>query len=277
MNFKGLRLFTGTVAAIALLGGTGFAQTLAPNQTAGFAKGKLFTFTYTENFDCVDEPTTDLNFNGIKAQSDPDEMQTPICQVGTSPVFDPTGVKVKKTDKLYVIMPFFSVDNDQNPNDAIPCPANPRPGLVCGPALGSFLISNFGAVVEAYKATPNPAITVQCPAPDEAPGTCTMHASTVDLAPALAALGVIPTPPTANVFTPTPNHSHVIQVDFNQKRPVWWQVIPVLIKNQSDWPTADASSGITSFKALKAAEKANAAIEVPSNFFLFFGSQKMHM
>lgn len=220
MSFKFLRLFPVALAAVALLGGTSLAQTLAPNQTAGFAKGKLFTFTYTENFDCVDQPTDDLNFNGIQAQSDPGEMQTPICQVGTSPTIDPTGAKVKTTDKLYVLMPFFSVDNDQNPDDAIPCPANPRPGLVCGSALGSFLIANFGAVVEAYKATPNPAISVQCPTPNETAGTCTMHASTVDLAPALAALGVIPSPATANVFTPTPNHSHLIDVDFNQKQAV---------------------------------------------------------
>lgn len=52
-------------------------------------------------------------------------------------------------------------------------------------------------------------------------------------------------------------------------------MIPVLVESQSDWPSPDGSSGITSFKALKAAETAKAAIEVPSNFFLFFGSQKM--
>src|SRR5437867_5953484 len=59
--------------------GTASAQ-LAPNQTHGFGHGRLVTFTYLQNFDCVDQPTMDLDFNGKKAQSDPNEMQTPICQ-----------------------------------------------------------------------------------------------------------------------------------------------------------------------------------------------------
>src|SRR5499425_1414741 len=52
---------------------------LAPNQTNGFGNGRLVTFTYLQNFDCVDQPTMDLDFNHVKAQSDPNEMQTPIC------------------------------------------------------------------------------------------------------------------------------------------------------------------------------------------------------
>ena len=51
----------------------------------------------------------------------------------------------------------------------------------------------------------------------------------------------------------------------------------MLVLAQSDWPSKDGSSGITSVAALKAAEKAGQAIEVPSNFFLFFGSQEMNM
>jgi hypothetical protein len=58
---------------------------------------------------------------------------------------------VKKTDKLYVLIPFFSSTNDTNPADAIPCPAAKVPGEVCGPALGSFLISAFGMVPEALR------------------------------------------------------------------------------------------------------------------------------
>ena len=51
----------------------------------------------------------------------------------------------------------------------------------------------------------------------------------LDLAPVLAALGYIPYPPPANVFLPTPNHSHVvIAADINIKA-IWWQVIPVLV------------------------------------------------
>jgi hypothetical protein len=52
---------------------------LAPNQTHAFGNQRLLTFTYLQNFDCVDQPILDLDFNGIMAQSDPNEMQTPIC------------------------------------------------------------------------------------------------------------------------------------------------------------------------------------------------------
>jgi hypothetical protein len=46
----------------------------------------------------------------------------------------------------------------------------------------------------------------------------------------------------------------------------------VLIMQQADWPAADGSRGITSVKAMDAAEEAGRAIEVGSNFFLFFSS-----
>ena len=100
---------------------------LAPNQTNGFGNNKLVTFTYLQNFDCVEEPTMDLNFNGKFAQSDPGELQTPICQAVTEPTNDPTGSNTAHTAHLYVLIPMFSVDNDQNPNDAMPCPDGGRP------------------------------------------------------------------------------------------------------------------------------------------------------
>jgi len=43
--------------------------------------------------------------------------------------------------------------------------------------------------------------------------------------------------------------------------------------SQSDWPAADGSSGITSAKTMDDAEAAGRAIEVGSNFFLFFSSR----
>ncbi len=157
------------------------AQQLAPNQTHGFGNGPLVTFTYLQNFDCVEEPTMDLDFNGVKAQSDPNELQTPICQVVTEPSADPTGGSIKHTAHLYVFVPMFSVDNDQNPADAMPCPNGGRPGELCGIALGQQLIKLFGFVPEAWKTKVNPAITTQCPDPNNpVPGTCTMHASSVD-------------------------------------------------------------------------------------------------
>src|SRR5438309_4796382 len=246
---------------------------LAAHQTHGFGNSQLVTFTYLQNFDCVDQPTMDLDFNHLLAQSDPNEMQTPICQVVTEPTADPAGGDIKHTAHLYVLIPMFSVDNDQNPADAMPCPDGGRPGELCGVALGKALIALFGAVPEAWKAKVNPAITTQCPDPNNpVPGTCAMHASSVDLSQTLVALGKIPGPPTAPIFVPTPNHSHVIDNSRVNSLPIWWEVRPVLILNQSDWPLADGSSGITSSHAMDDAEAAGRAIEVGSNFFLFFSS-----
>ncbi len=243
---------------------------LADNQTNGFGNNRLVTFTYLQNFDCVDQPTMDLDFNHILAQSDPNEMQTPICQPVTEPTQDPTGGNIKHTAHLYVFVPMFSVDNDQNPNDAMACPNGGRPGELCGPALGATLISLFGFVPEAWKT--HPAVSTQCPDPNNpVPGTCTMHASSVDLSVTLNALGKTG-PPTAPVFVPTPNHDHVIDNSRVNATPIWWEVRPVLILDQSDWPAADGSSGITSSKAMDDAEAAGRAIEVGSNFFLFFSS-----
>jgi len=242
-----------------------------PNQTLGYGAGQLLTFTYTQNFDCVDQPGSDLNFNGIPAASDPGEMQIPICQAGTQPTINPPGIMGNPnltTEPLFVLVPMFSTDNDQNPNDAITCD-NVVPNTTCGSALGSTLISLFGALPEAFKA--KPAVYTQCPEPGAAPGTCTMHASRLDLGPVLVQLGYLQ-PPVANVFVPTPNHSHVVlRQDINIK-PIWWQVIPVLVLSQSDWPSKDGKSGLTSLVAIQNAIKAGTAVEAPSNFFLFFSS-----
>src|SRR5208282_2257340 len=115
--------------AVTLLSLAAFAQdnseiTLKPNQTLGYGSNQLITFTYTQSFDCVDQPADDLNFTGISAASDPAEFQIPICQAGIQPTQDPAGLGFGKndpTEPLYVLVPMFSVDNDQNPNDAISC------------------------------------------------------------------------------------------------------------------------------------------------------------
>jgi hypothetical protein len=255
-----------------LAAGTAYAQ-LAPNQTNGFGNGRLVTFTYLQNFDCVDQPAMDLDFNGRLAQSDPNEMQIPICQPITEPTQDPAGTDIKHTAHLYVLIPMFSVDHDTNPNDAMPCPNGGRPGELCGPTLGMALIRLFGFIPEAWKTKVNPAITTQCPDPSNAqPGTCTMHASSVDLSKTLFALGKTPAP-TMPIFVPTPNHSHVVDNSRVNTQPIWWEVRPVLVMNQADWPSANGSSGITSSTLMDDAEAAGRAIEVGSNFFLFFSSQ----
>ena len=258
-------------ACIVLVAGAAAGQ-LGPNQTHGFGNNRLLTFTYLQNFDCVDQPMLDLDFNRMPAQSDPNEMQTPICQPVTEPTQDPTGGSIKHTAHLYVFVPMFSVDKDQNPNDAMPCPNGGRPGELCGPTLGNALISLFGFVPEAWKT--QPAVATQCPDPHPhtAPGTCTMHASSVDLSVTLHALGKTG-PPTMPIFVPTPNHDHVVDNSRVNTTPIWWEVRPVLIMDPSDWPAADGSSGITSSKAMDDAEAAGRAIEVGSNFFLFFSSR----
>lgn len=101
-----------------------------------------------------------------------------------------------------------------------------------------------------------------------------MHASSVDLSQTLVALGKISGPPTAPIFVPTPNHSHVVDNSRVNAQPIWWEVRPVMILHQADWPSTDGSNGITSAKAMEDAEAAGRAIEVGSNFFLFFSSRE---
>jgi hypothetical protein len=281
------KLTAAVVAAFALTAAGASAQ-LSPNQTAGFAKNRNFTFTYTQNFDCLDQPQDDLNFNGILAESDPLEMQTPICRVGQAPSIDPTGAKINTTDKLYVLVPLFSVTPDTNASDALPCPSTEpsfAPNLingvtmpvteVCGPALGNFLISTFGSIPDAFRiqSALDKGITTQCPSPTDPEGSCTMHADATDLAAALSLPG--------NVMVPLLNHSHIINTSLNTK-PIWWQVIVDEVHDPAVWPAADGSSGLTSLKALRQAQNTpttvsggsgnQAAADVPTNFFLFFGT-----
>jgi hypothetical protein len=272
MNQKATSMVTMIISTTLLLASANlFAQTSKANQTEGYGADKVLVFRYQQNFDCIDQPHDDLNYNGVPADQDPGEYQTPICQVATNPTINPPGQEgnpAQTTEPVYVLVPMFSVDNDQNPKDAISC-KNVVAGTLCGEQLGETLIKLFGAVPEAFKETPK--VFTQCPDPGSPAGTCTMHASRIDLGKLLVALKILP-PPAANVFLPTPNHSHVlIDQDINLK-PIWWQVIPVLVLDQSDWPTKNGSSGITSYYRLLQAEKAKTALQAPSNFFLFFSS-----
>lgn len=265
-----VRRALGVVAALSLfISASSACAQLAPNQTQGFGNNRIVTFTYLQNFDCVDEPSMDLDFNNAMAASDPKELQIPICQVISEPSRDPAGGDLKHTAHLYVLVPMFG--SDTNPADAMACPDGGRPGELCGTALGTTLISLFGFVPEAWKTMP--AVATQCPDPNNpVPGTCTMHASSVDLSVLLASLGKIANPPRGNVFLPTPNHSHVVDNSRVNTQPIWWEVRPVLVMDPRDWPAADGSSGITSSRKMDAAEEAGRAVEVGSNFFLFFSS-----
>lgn len=264
------RLLLGAAFASIFAFGSAHGQALQPNQTLGFSNGKLVKFTYQQNYDCVDQPRDDLDYNGMAAQSDAGEFQTPICQAAIQPTIDPTGVNASKSAILYVLVPMFSLNDDQNPDDAIACPPEVRLSTLCGRALGTTLIKLFGAVPEAYKA--KPLVPTDCPNPGSPPGTCTMHASTVDLGKVLVALGKLPAP-AKNVFLPTPNHSHVIDNSLANTKAIWWEVVPVLVTDPYDWPNEDG--GIKSVAELKEAEREGDAVQVPSNFFLFFSSHKM--
>lgn len=273
------RLITGFVlgTVVASIFGIASAQTetLKPNQTFGFSGGHIVEFSYEENFDCVDQPHFDLNYNRMQAHSDSGEFQTPICQAGTQPMLDPTGGNANRTAQLFVLVPMFSLNKDRNPNDAISCPPGVRLDTLCGPALGKTLIKLFGAIPEAYKN--RPLVYTDCPNPGSPPGTCTMHASTIDLGKVLVALKKLP-PPVKNVFLPSPNHSHVVTNDLGTTTgAIWWEVIPVLVLDPADWPNKTGSVGITSVSDLRAAEKSGEAIQVPSNFYLFFSSHMENM
>lgn len=249
---------------------------LAPNQTLGFADGSHdVKFTYTQNYDCVDEPGTDLDYNGKKAQKDTAEFQIPICQAANEPTIDPTGANAKDTAILYVLVPMFGAGADTNPDDAIQCGSKGHRfthDALCGPELGKTLNSLFGGIPEAFRE--NPSVYTDCPTPGEPAGTCTMHASTVDLGKVLNTLMPGKGFKETNVFLPTPNHSHVIANDEQNTKAIWWQVRPVLVTEPSSWPKKDGS-GITSVTKLQQAETNGVAIEVPSNFYLFFKSEKI--
>ncbi len=228
---------------------------LGGNQTLGFGSGRLLTFTYQQQFDCVVQPGDDRNYSGKPADIDASQFAMPECQVGYPSTIDPTGHSVGKTDPLYVLLPFF----ETNPKT----PAFSK-------ALGVALKKLFGFVPDAYK--PDPGVPVQCPAPKDMPATCTMHPLETDLGPVLAQLKLVP--PKTTLYVPLANHDHLLNNQTVNEAQEWWQVIVVLVEKPSAWPNAKGTKGITSLAKLRAAQAdKQASIDVPTNFFLYFGSQ----
>lgn len=277
-----LRFPIALACASLFLATAAFAQSPVPtyplqtNQTEGYAKNQVVAFTYNQNYACVVDPNADTNHNGKTASVEPSEFNPSVatvgqlsgqayshCLLGYQPTIDPSGAPIAKTAKLYVLVPFFGTDT--NPNDAFT------------PELGSTLISLFGTVPEAFRTLPS--VPVQCPEPGlprtkhkGEPGTCTMHTTTLDFASILDATVGLP----AGTAVPlqTPNHSHIIDSTNNPQ--IWWQVVSVLVTDPSAWPNADGTSGITSVVSLEAAQNAHkASADIPTNFFLFFGSHHM--
>ncbi len=240
-------------SAVAVTAGTTPTRPIAVNQTDGFAQGDVVVFTYSQHFACIHEPFDDLDGtshtgDGLVAAVDPDEFQTPKCIVGPTasgslPTIDPTGRDIAGTERLWVIVPFFESANDAD------------------------------TILEALD--PDPGVDVQCPEPGPpltqhtgAFSTCTMHPTTLHAEP--VGLGDIP----------LVNHSHLIRgKNFGS---VWWQILAVLVTDESIWPdkdgncTAGGSACLTSLEALRAAQAAGQASgDVPTNLFLFFDSRQL--
>ena len=271
----GRRALPLALSACAAFAAAGASAQLAPNQTQGFGNDRLVTFTYQQNFDCVDEPLLDLDFNGIAAQSDPNEMQTPICQVITEPSADPAGGDIRHTAHLYVLVPMFG--SDTNAADAMPCPNGGRPDELCGPALGNALIS---AVRLRARSMEDHARGGDAMPRSEQSGARNVHDACVVRRPVRAVGGARQDRPRrrprrSSCRRPITVTSSTIHA--SMQAPIWWQVRPVLVMDPRDWPAADGSSGITSSKAMDAAEAAGRAVEVGSNFFLFFSSKMSAM
>jgi hypothetical protein len=227
---------------------------LKSNQTLGYGDDRLLDFTYQQQFDCLIQAGDDRNYSGTIAALSPAQFNFPQCQVGAPATIDPTGGPIAKTDKLWVIVPFFETDPKQ--------PA-------FSPALGKTLKKLFGIVPDAFKI--HPGEYVQCPDPGLAPGSCTMHPIQTDLGPVLAALKLVPPKTVVNV--PLVNHSHIVANNAIVTQPEWWEVVVVLVTDPKAWPNKAGTSGITSLAKLRAAQRAKQAYpDVPSNFFLFFNS-----
>lgn len=234
------------------------AQTLKGNETLGYGANKLLLFNYQQQFDCVVGPFSDLNSFGKLADRAPEQFASPECAVGFDSKLAPSGKTLAETDPLYVLVPFFETDKKT--------PAFTKP-------LGKALKKLFGFVPDAFK--PNPGVAVQCPAPKDKPGTCTMHPLQLNLGPLVAELGLIPKG--TNLYVPLANHDHLLNDStINQPRE-WWKIVVVLVEDPKAWPNAGGTTGITSLAKLQAAQQnKQASADVPSNFFLYFSSYGLH-
>lgn len=227
---------------------------LASNQTFGFGADKLLAFRYHQQFDCVVDPHSDLNSIGKQADLAPGQFKSPECAIGFTSNIAPSGKSTAATDPLYILVPFFET--------------NKKKGAFTK-ELGAALEKLFGFVPDAFK--PDPGVPVQCPAPADKPGTCTMHPLQINLGPLVVALGLVPKG--TNLYVPLVNHDHLLNDGTINQKPEWWKLIIVLVEDPKAWPNAGGTTGITSLAKLRAAQsKKQASADVPSNFFLYFGS-----
>lgn len=234
------------------------ASHLKHNETLGYGADKLLVFNYKQQFDCVVGPFSDLNSIGKPADEAPSQFASPECAVGFTSQLAPSGKSLAQTDPLYILVPFFETNKN-------------TPAFT--PALGKALKKLFGFVPDAFK--PDPGVAVQCPAPHDKPGTCTMHPLQTNLGPLVASLGLVPNG--TNLYVPLVNHSHLLNNNTINQSSEWWKLVVVLVEDPKAWPNAQGTTGITSLAKLRAAQTAKqASADVPSNFFLFFSSYTTH-
>lgn len=230
------------------------AAGLAANQTFGFGADKLLAFRYHQQFDCVVDPHSDLNSIGKQADLAPGQFKSPECAIGFSSNIAPSGKTTAATDPLYILVPFFET--------------NKKKGAFTK-ELGAALEKLFGFVPDAFK--PDPGVAVQCPAPADKPGTCTMHPLQINLGPLVVSLGLLPKG--TNLYVPLVNHDHLLNNSTINQKPEWWKLVIVLVTDPKAWPNAKGTTGITSLAKLRDAQsKKQASADVASNFFLYFGS-----
>ncbi|MBV9718498.1 MAG: hypothetical protein JOZ77_04220 [Candidatus Eremiobacteraeota bacterium] len=234
------------------------ASKLRNNETLGFGADKLLVFSYRQQFDCVVGPFSDLNSIGKPADIAPQQFASPECDIGIDSKLNPPGNPIAQTDTLFVLVPFFETDKHT--------PAFTH-------ELGKALKKLFGFIPDAFK--PNPGVPVQCPAPADQPGTCTMHPLQINLGPLVVALGLLPAG--TNLYVPLVNHDHLVNNSNINVKPEWWKLVVVLVENPKAWPNAAGTTGITSVAKLRAAQASKeASADVVSNFFLYFNSYATH-
>jgi len=131
-------------------------------------------------------------------------------------------------------------------------PANPR-------TIEPFyvLVPWWGPASAPYDPAYNPsAYGIQMNCAPASIAVCWDHPATINV----PGLGIVP----------LPGHDHLVGT-LAGGRDIWWNVVVVLVLNQSAWPALDGSSGIASTADLAAAQTAGtASADQPTNVFLNF-------
>ena len=187
---------------------------LKSNQTLGFGADRVLNFTYQQQSDCLVQPNDDRNYTGVVAALSPAQFNFPQCQVGAPSSIDPTGGPISKTDKIWVLVPFFETD--------------PKQPAFFRRALGKQRSRNSSVwCLDVTIQDSSRRVRAVSSDPGLPPGTCTMHPVQTDLGPVLASLNSVPPKTVVNV--PLVNHSHFVANNAIVTQPEWWQVVVIAL------------------------------------------------